>query len=147
MIHRTIISPLIALTLVATSGAAAKAAQPPAIIQRGLAAYAEKGAEAALQAWIAGSPLENDKMALSQANLLRQIESFYGSYKDYESIGIKPLGRSTAIHYLVLKYEKGPLFCSFVIYTTAEEEIMHRFDFNTIPREIMPPAMLVPETE
>jgi hypothetical protein len=110
----------------------------PKIVLSGLDAYKAEGADAAIRAWIKGSPIDGSKDALSQANVLRQIQDFYGSYKTFDIISTRDLSPSIKIIYLALNYEKGPLFAKFVVYQTDQGWILTSFNFNTKEDLILP---------
>jgi hypothetical protein len=132
------------LTLVSSPRASAQQSHVddvlPKVIVAGLDAYKADGPESAVKAWIAASPIEGSKEALSQANVLRQVQDFYGPYKSFDLVESRNLTPSTRIVYLVLNYAKGPLFARFTIYRTDEGWILTNFTFNTKEEEIFPPG-------
>lgn len=113
----------------------------PKIVLSGMDAYKAEGAEAAITAWIKGSPIEGSKDAISQANILRQIQDFYGPYKSFDLIRSRNLTPNVRVIYLTLDYEKGPLFAKFTVYQAAQGWILTNFIFNT-KEEIILPASL-----
>lgn len=110
----------------------------PKIILLGLDAYKAEGPEAALKAWVKGGPLEGSKDALSQANVLRQVQDYYGVYKAFDVIRSRNLSPTTRIFYLTMDYEKGPVFAKFVAYRTEQGWIVTTFTFNTKDDLIVP---------
>jgi hypothetical protein len=104
----------------------------------GLEAYKADGPDAAIKAWVKGGPLEGSKDALSQANVLRQIQDYYGTYKAFDLIRSRNLSPTTRVIYLTLDYEKGPLFAKFVIYRTEQSWILTSFTFNTKEEMVLP---------
>jgi hypothetical protein len=113
----------------------------PKIILAGLDAYKADGPEAALTAWIKGSPLDGSKDALSQANMLRQIQDYYGAYKSFDIIRARNLTPNVRVLYLVMNYDKGPLFTKFVVYQSAQGWILTNLNFNTKEELIIPPSL------
>jgi hypothetical protein len=113
----------------------------PKIILSGLEAYKAEGPDAAIKAWIKGSPVDGSKEALAQANILRQIQDFYGAYKTFDVIHIRNLSPNVRIVYLALDFEKGPLFAKFAVYQTAQGWILTNFNFNTKDELIIPPSL------
>ena len=113
----------------------------PTIIVSGLDAYKDKGPDEAVRAWIKGSPIDGSKEALSQANNLRQVQDFYGAYRAFEVIGTRDLSPRTRIFYLILDFDKGPLFAKFVVYQSDQGWILTSFDFNTKEQAILPTAV------
>jgi hypothetical protein len=113
----------------------------PKIILSGLEAYKSDGADAAMKAWIRGSALDGSKDALSQANILRQIQDFYGAYKAFDLIRTRSLSPNIRVIYLALDYERGPLFAKFVVYQTQQGWILTNFTFNTKEELILPQSL------
>lgn len=110
----------------------------PPIIVSGLEAYKDKGPEDAVRAWIKGSAIDGSKDALTQANNLRQIQDYYGAYRAYEVISTRDITPRTRVVYLVLDFDKGPLFAKFVVYRPDQEWILVNFNFNTKEEVILP---------
>lgn len=113
----------------------------PKIIVSGLTAYKTDGPDAAIKAWIKDSPIDGSKDALAQANILRQIQDFYGAYKSFEVIRIRNLSPNIRIAYIALDFEKGPLFAKFAAYQTPQGWILTSFNFNTKDELIIPPSL------
>jgi hypothetical protein len=112
----------------------------PPIILSGLDTYKDKGPDEAVKAWIKGSPIEGSKDALSQANSLRQVQDFYGTYRSFDVIEARDLTTKTRILYLVMNYDSGPLFAKFVVYRAEKGWILTSFNFNTHD-EIIPSSI------
>lgn len=110
----------------------------PPVILSGLQAYKDKGPEEAVQTWIKDSPIDGSKDALNQANSLHQIQNFYGAYQFFEVISTRGIGRRTRIVYLILDFEKGPVFAKFVVYKSNQRWILTSFDFNTKEEAVFP---------
>lgn len=117
------------------------AAEIPQFILAGLQAYKNRGPEDAVQAWIKGSAIEGNRDALTQANNLREVQDYYGSYRDYEVVSIHDLTSRTRVVYLVLNFDKGPLFAKFVAYRPDQVWILANFNFNTKEEVILPTAI------
>ena len=81
---------LVLLTIVPSFGAD-KTDQIPKVIAAGMTAYKAEGPEAALRAWLKGSPIDGSREALSQSNNLRQIQDFYGNFRGFEVIRTQDL--------------------------------------------------------
>ncbi|MGA3134480.1 MAG: hypothetical protein ABSC88_00655 [Terracidiphilus sp.] len=115
----------------------------PPIIISGLEAYKDKGPDDAVRAWIKGSAIDGSKDALTQANNLRQIQDYYGAYRAYEVISTREVTPKTRVVYLVLDFDKGPLFAKFVVYRSDQGWILVTFNFNTKEEAILPTAVRV----
>lgn len=110
----------------------------PAVIVSGLEAYKQKGPEEAVRILIKDGPLDGSKDALGQANILRQVQDYYGTYRNYEFISSREISTTTRVFYLILKYDKGPLFSKFVVYRSDQGWIMTNFLFNTKEEAVFP---------
>ncbi len=130
---------LLALAPYVRAGAADTSSEEvPKVVLSGLDAYKAEGPDAAMKAWIKGSPIEGSKEALSQANNLRQIQDFYGAYKTFHFIQSRNLGPTSRMIYLALDYEKGPVFGKFLVFRAEQGWILTSFLFNTHPEQILP---------
>jgi hypothetical protein len=117
----------------------------PPIIKSGLDAYKSSGPEAAIVNWIKGSPYDGSKEAMGQANLFRQVETFYGKFVDYTPIAIIQLTPTTKIIYLSMNFVSGPVFCKFLVYKTQDKKswiLSGKFNFNTEPEQVLPSTLL-----
>jgi len=110
----------------------------PKVIVSGMNAYKADGPNAAVRAWIKGSPIEGSKEVLSQANNLRQIQDFYGAYKGFHLIQSKDLSSNTRVIYLTIDFELGPVFAKFLMYRAEQDWILTSFLLNTNPDVILP---------
>jgi hypothetical protein len=133
---------IIALNVATTSVANADELSVPPIITSGLAAYKSEGAQAAIKAWLKGSPLEASKEALSQANMLNQIHDFYGPYKSYEVIQVHTISASSKMVYLTIDCEQGAIFGKFLTFKRGDVWTVPSFKFNTEPDKILPYSLL-----
>lgn len=131
-----IAAPLTVTAQVSKSSSSAEAPAP--IVITGLEAYKEKGPEEAVKAWIKGSGIDGSKDALAQSNTLRQVEDYYGKYQSYEVVKTQSISPRVQAVYLVLDYEKGPLFAKFVNYRTDQGWVLAYFSFNTKEEVILP---------
>jgi len=110
----------------------------PPIVLSGLQAYRDGGPDAALRAWTKGSPLEGSKDALSQGNILRQVQDYYGTYRGFEVVSTRDISPKTRVVYLVLDFDKGPLFAKFVTYRSEQDWILAYFNSNTKEELVFP---------
>jgi hypothetical protein len=115
-----------------------ESSEVPKVILSGLEAYKAGGAEAAIKAWIKDSPLEGSKDVLAQANLLKTVQDYYGAYKAFDVIRSQNLAPTTRVIYMILDFEKGPLFAKFVVYRVEKGWILTTFTFNTKEELILP---------
>jgi hypothetical protein len=132
----------LAVILFAFGGAASYAQVPvaahkqvsediPPILFNGLKAYKDRGADDAIQTWIKGGPLDGSDEALAQADGLRATQNLYGAYQWFEVSSTHSVSPKTEIIYLVLDFDKGPLFGKFVLYQSSNGWIITSFNLNT----------------
>ena len=136
------IAGLLSLLLSTTSYSLTSKSDIPQMIKSGLTAYKAGGPEAAIAEWIKGSPYEGSKDAMSQANVFKQIETFYGKYIDYSPISVITLTPSTKLIYLSMNFDNGPVFAEFMIYKKKKTWILSgKFNFHTEPHKILPESV------
>ena len=112
---------------------------PKARIQAGIDAYQADGAKAAVNSWTEGGGLEGDSTTLSYVSTLIQIESFFGKVVGASYYDSKDLGESVTIAYVIILYEKGPLYTTWQLYRTPSDKwVTSYFTFNTKISEIWP---------
>ncbi len=115
----------------------------PLVLTKGLDAYVLEGPEAAVREWIKGGPIESDPNAQKSAETFKEVESFYGKFKNAELIRVKKVTHSSRLYYLQMNYEKGPLFARFLCYRVGQAWIVSgRFVVDTDPSRVLPPALL-----
>jgi hypothetical protein len=129
----------VALTLAPMVRAQAPDVAP--IVRAGLDAYKAGNAATALTTWFKGSPVP-EQSTLAARGVLEQIESSYGRMVGYDVLQVAALGPHVTRSYIVLLYEKGPLYAWFDCYKTGDQWIMTGFLFNTKPDLILPPNLL-----
>ncbi len=143
MKHIVIILSFLVMSSTLTTQVFGEDNNPTQIIERGLTAYKDAGAKAAVEAWIQGSALEGSKEALSQANNLRQIEDFYGKYDSFNIIKTNEITKKVTIVTLVINYQNGPLFARFDTFKNHNNQwVVATFDFHTNITQIMPPETI-----
>jgi len=115
----------------------------PGLITAGLDAYKAKGPEEAIRVWVRNGPLDGDKDAMSQANMLRQVQDWYGAYQSYDVITGRDLTQRVKIIYMVMNFEKGPLFAKFVCYRSDREWTVTNFVLNTKEMVVLPTDVML----
>jgi hypothetical protein len=122
----------------ATPNNTAAGAVAPPIVIAGFDAYKSKGPEDAVRTWIKGAGIDGSKEALSQSNNLRQIEDYYGKYQNFEVVKVQTISPKTQAVYVVMDYEKGPVFAKFMVYRTDQGWVLAYFTFNTKEELVFP---------
>lgn len=125
-----------------TNNVNAETNELPKILTNALEKYQKEGADKLIPNLLIGSPIEGDKTALSQANLIRQIEAFYGKYLGTDLFKAIDITKTTVLLYFVMKYEKGPLYGSATIYKIDGMEIIPTFNFHTDIKQIIPSEII-----
>jgi hypothetical protein len=127
------------ILLVFSSIATASDKPATSIVIEGLNGYSKAGASAAIETWMKGSGLEGSKEALSQANVLRQVEDYYGKYEGYEIIKDNKISGRSHMVVFVINYEKGPLFGRFQSYlSNSGKWVATEFKFHTEAALVLP---------
>lgn len=134
------------LGLVVMAGGTARAAEPdvPAVLSSGFAAYKQDGAAAAIDAWLAGSPLAGDKAAQSQAAALLGVEAYFGKFQGWDVIRSYRISPSSTLTFTEARFEKGVAFMRFLTFQTGGKESVTQFFFHTQPEQILPNGLLYP---
>jgi len=115
----------------------------PRVVENGFAAYQESGSQKAIESWFKGSPLENEAAArVKMINVLSEIETAYGKMSGYETIRNVSVAPSYQRVYMLIKYQKGPLFAVFDCYKTEAGWIVTHLNFNAEAELILPAEVL-----
>jgi len=127
-----------------TASPSDKEAPIPEVILSGLRDHAFKGAEVAIKTWVKGSALEGSLEATGYLDYLRQIESRYGKYIDFQQIRSHHLTSNVRLFYFILNYERGPIFARFMTFrdrqaVVAGAWIIPQIVFQTSPDFLLPP--------
>ena len=140
--HRALVSVSIVLLAVLATGALADSG-PLDRLRAGSEAYLKKGPRSALVEWLSKGPLAGSKAALEQESALVQIEGYYGKYQGYSVVKAKSLSERVLWAYVILEYERGPVFGHVGFYRTASSGwVIPQFKFNTKPDKIWPASLL-----
>ena len=121
--------------------AAAETGLPP-VVAAGFDAYKSAGPQAAMNAWLKGSPLEGDKQAQSQSAMLTQIETYYGKFMSASPLASFEPSPGVTLIFAGLKYEKGPVFARFMTFKVGDKEAIVVLKFHTDPEQILPSQLL-----
>lgn len=133
---------LILLLALTVTGCGAHAQDMASVLARSLKVYSEKGADAYIEAVLKGGPMEGSKDALSKANMLRTVESYYGSYQSFDVVQEVKAGLQARLVYYVLNYEHGPLFGQATGFKRGNTWSIVNFKFHTEAQQIWPDSLL-----
>ena len=113
------------------------------LVQAGIAAYRDEGAAAAIRVWVKGGALEGDTNVMSQANMLRQIEDFYGAVKDGDIIREVTTSARSRIVYFAINYDNGVSFARLQTYLRHDGAwVATSFFIHTEAAQVFPASML-----
>jgi len=128
---------LLAAAVLATCAMAAPdAGSLPPIIRSGLAKYKADGAQAAVNAWMIGSPIALTEEPQHEVHALRAFEGQFGAYQDFHVVRIVAISPTTQMIYLQLDYLNGPAFGKFLVYQARETWNIVSFDFGADPEVV-----------
>ena len=105
--------------------------------------YLKDGDSAFIERVLKDGPLEGDKRALSQVQMLGQIEQFFGPLKSSSVLSKKQLGSKACYLIGVLEYSNGPAFAVATYYQGEKGIGPSSMFFKTEPEAILPPELLV----
>ena len=115
----------------------------PDYVIEGFKAYEKDGPKAAIERWVKGSVLEGNREALSQANMFRQIEDFYGPFENYELIKSVPIGSRSSVYLIIINFKSGPLYARFFAYKKSNGDIVNQsFNFHTEVDNVWPAYLI-----
>ena len=110
----------------------------PAVIQNGLSTYTRAGTAPAFETWRLGGLLENDRQAGQSADRFELITKSLGAYRSDELIQTKEIGQSSKSVYLAVKFQRGVLYMSFLVFRGDKDWVVQNMEFSTKPDLIMP---------
>jgi hypothetical protein len=120
---------LLLAAALSTCGFAADAGRLPAIIRGGFTTYKADGAQAAVNAWMVGSPIAMGEQPDREVRSLHQFENRFGAYQDFHVVRIVALSPTTQMIYVQLDYANGPAFGKFLAYQ-ARENVWNVINFS-----------------
>jgi hypothetical protein len=134
------ITSAVCIAIVAAPAVRSQTAALPPVVRAGLEAYKVNGAAAGVRRWLTNSPITEQSGSTTQA--FEQVERAYGRMVGYEILEVIHLGTYASRSYLIILYEKGPVYAWFDCYKPKDEWIMTSFLFNTKADLILPPKLL-----
>ena len=121
------------------AAAAESNASIPPVLEAGFTLWAKGGGvDVVLSEWQKGGLLEGDNKAIAQADYFKRINRIVGNYQAYELLERKAIGRTSAVIYLSLNFERGAVYARFLLYRTAKTWVVQNMDFSTKPEAVMP---------
>lgn len=105
--------------------------------------YKKEGGNAFMVRMLKNGPLETDTRSLSQAQVLNQIEQFFGPFETSSILSKKELGSKSCYIIGILEYRDGPAFAVVNYYLGSKGVGATSMFFQTEPEEILPKQFLV----
>ena len=105
--------------------------------------YKKEGGTAFMKRVLKNGPLENDMKSLSQAQVLGQIEQFFGPIETATVLSTKELGSKSCYIIGILEYKNGPAFAVVNYYSGSKGVGATSLFFQTEPEQILPKQFLV----
>jgi hypothetical protein len=134
---------LIILLSVAILSSALAQKDVPSVVADGLNAYQKSGGKAALAVWLKGSPMENDTTTnIGMSGLLGQIDTAYGKMVGFDVLQVVAISPALQRIYILIKFEKGPVYSSFDCYKAGANWIIPIMNLNTKASEVLPANLL-----
>ena len=115
----------------------------PSIVSDSFQLYREQGAEAFVKSILKGSPLEGDAGSAKELERMQRVERYYGKMQRHNFISVLEVTSFYKKIYIILRFVKGPVFCSIDCYYTSKNIwIVSAFTFNTDIDKVFPDVLL-----
>ena len=114
----------------------------PRIVGDGLEKYQFSGAAVAVSVWLQFAGPRVQERGAGYIEALRVAEGVYGKFIGYHVVSIRKLTPATDIVYLVLNYERGPLFARFEVYEHKNTDYVTEFSTGFSPTTVFPEKLL-----
>jgi hypothetical protein len=110
----------------------------PPFVLGGLEEYRNRNLEDAVKIWLKGSASEGMGIGRRSEELRKFVEND-GAFQSWELMSTRNYSSRFRILYLVLHFEKRPVFASFQIYQSDQGWILlNNYAFNEDPDKILP---------
>jgi hypothetical protein len=132
-----------ALLFLATGAFLSAKEDLPDAVRQGLVAYAEGTFPIAIDVWLKNAALDDVAAAKQELNAIGAAEHLFGVYEGYEVVREVVLSSRIKRVYLVLNYERGPLWIFFDVYQKKDSTWeINRVKTNKNPEELLPEGYL-----
>ncbi|MBC8040179.1 MAG: hypothetical protein H7Y06_06535 [Opitutaceae bacterium] len=118
MIIRPVLVMSVLMLCIAPFAIAQNRVEPPSLINQGLLAYAQNGLNTALQLWLQNSLLDRTTLLKGELAALKYADANYGAFESGEVMHKVALTPRVTRVYLVLYYERAPVWAWFDLYRT-----------------------------
>ncbi len=108
----------------------------PQVIKDGFKKYRMKDINAALDTWHhPGFPSQDDSLTM---DTFLSAQKVYGKYQEFEVVDYVELSSRNALVYIIVNYERGPLFSLFTLYFPDNKWVVSRITVSLDAQEIFP---------
>lgn len=114
----------------------------PRIVVDGLEKYQFSGAAVAVPVWLQFGGPRIQERAAGYVDALREAEDYYGKFVGYHVVDSQKLTPATSVVYLVLNYERGPLFARFRVYEYKNTQYVTEFATALTVEAVFPERLL-----
>ena len=108
----------------------------PPIIDDGFKKYKMKGLVDALKEWNQFDI--KSKNDASKLTTFQEAEKTYDKYVDFDVVDYVELSRRNALVYVIVNYEKGPLFVLFTVFYPDNKWIVSRINASLDVKDVFP---------
>ncbi len=143
-------SALFPLVLAASIGFApfepahAQAPEIPAVVKQGLDSLVAGNRVAAVSLWGRAWTGADTSQAVTLLNSLDQVGELLGQPQGYDLVQQFDVGPNVRHVYIVVRYNKQPLYAYFVAYRPMRDWQVVSVLWNTDPTKVFPNSLLVP---
>lgn len=114
----------------------------PELINQGLVSYAQSGLNTAVQVWLQNSLIDRGTLMRSEMAALKQADATYGMFESGEVMRTAVITPRVTRVYLVMYYERAPLWAWFDLYRTRSgNQVISDVFFSPKLQVILPPEL------
>lgn len=114
----------------------------PRIVVDGLEKYQFSGAAAAVSVWLRFAGPRVQERAPGYIDALREAEDYYGKFVGYHVVDMQKLTPATSVVYLVLNFERGPLYARLRVYEYQNTQYVTEFATALTAAAVFPERLL-----
>lgn len=143
---RSLVVSLASIALLSTLATVVRAQQRqiPPVVSSGLDLLVEDRPHDAVSAWGRRWTGADTAQAVTLRASLEQINSLLGRARGYELVRAFEISESLQQLYIVIRFEKQPLYALFVIYRPSDEWQVNAVRWNTDASTVFPQSLVTP---
>ena len=117
----------------------------PDVVTDGLAAYAGRGVDAALDVWLESWSDEDRAVARPQLRtVFQRFDEQAGPMLGYDHVGFARWGERAGRVYVIMLFENQPIYARFDVYRPTNRWNVVNVTVNTDPAQVFPPELFMP---